>query len=87
MKKIGIVMGSDSDLPVVKKAMDTLDEFGVPFEVHVFSAHRTPKEASDFAKNARKRRLRSHNRRCGNGGSPCGSRCGQYHPSCCGNSL
>ena len=54
MKKIGIVMGSDSDLPVVKKAMDTLDEFGVPFEVHVFSAHRTPKEASDFAKNARK---------------------------------
>ena len=54
MKKIGIVMGSDSDLPVVKKAMDTLDEFGVPFEVHVFSAHRTPKDASDFAKNARK---------------------------------
>ena len=54
MKKIGIVMGSDSDLPVVKKAMDTLDEFGVPFEVHVFSAHRTPKEASDFAKSARK---------------------------------
>ena len=53
MKKIGIVMGSDSDLPVVEKAIDTLKEFGVPYEVHVFSAHRTPDEAADFAKNAR----------------------------------
>ena len=42
MKKVGIVMGSDSDLPVVRKAADTLNDFGVPFEVHVFSAHRTP---------------------------------------------
>ena len=48
MKKIGIVMGSDSDLPVVEKAMTTLDEFGVPYEVHVFSAHRTPVEARIF---------------------------------------
>ena len=54
MKKIGIVMGSDSDLPVVEKAMTTLDEFGVPYEVHVFSAHRTPVEAKDFSANARK---------------------------------
>ncbi len=53
MKKIGIVMGSDSDLPVVEKAINTLKEFGVPYEVHVYSAHRTPKEASDFAINAR----------------------------------
>ncbi len=53
MKKIGIVMGSDSDLPVVEKAMVTLEKFGVPFEVHVYSAHRTPVEAKDFAKNAR----------------------------------
>ena len=53
MKKIGIVMGSDSDLPIVKKAIDTLTEFGVPFEVHVYSAHRTPTEAADFAMNAR----------------------------------
>lgn len=53
MKKIGIVMGSDSDLPVVEKAMVTLEKFGVPFEVHVYSAHRTPMEAKDFAKNAR----------------------------------
>ncbi|MBQ2718109.1 MAG: 5-(carboxyamino)imidazole ribonucleotide mutase [Clostridia bacterium] len=53
MKKIGIVMGSDSDLPVVEKAINTLKEFGVPYEVHVYSAHRTPKEASDFAANAR----------------------------------
>ena len=54
MKKIGIIMGSDSDLPIVKKAMDMLDSFGIPFEVHVFSAHRTPVEAAQFSKNARK---------------------------------
>ncbi len=54
-KKIGIVMGSDSDLPVVKKAIDVLDSFGVEYEVHVYSAHRTPDEASDFAMNARKK--------------------------------
>ncbi len=54
MKKIGIIMGSDSDLPVVEKAMTTLDEFGAPYEVHVFSAHRTPAEAKDFSANARK---------------------------------
>ncbi len=53
MKKIGIVMGSDSDLPKVQKAMDTLKEFGVPYEVHIFSAHRTPDEAASFAMNAR----------------------------------
>lgn len=53
MKKIGIIMGSDSDLPVVSKAMDMLKEYGVPFEVHVFSAHRTPVEARDFSVNAR----------------------------------
>ena len=44
MKKIGIVMGSDSDLPVLEKAMTTLDKFGVPYEVHVYSAHRTPEK-------------------------------------------
>lgn len=55
MKKIGIIMGSDSDLPVVEKAFDILDEFGVPFEVHVLSAHRTPDAAADFAKNAREK--------------------------------
>ena len=54
MKKVGIIMGSDSDLPVVSKAMDTLKEYGVPFEVHVYSAHRTPVEAKDFSANARK---------------------------------
>lgn len=53
MKKIGVIMGSDSDLPVVEKAVNTLKEYGVPFEVHVFSAHRTPNEAADFAINAR----------------------------------
>ena len=53
MKKVGIIMGSDSDLPVVEKAINTLKEFEVPFEVHVFSAHRTPVEAKDFSANAR----------------------------------
>ena len=52
-KKVGIVMGSDSDLPVMRKAADTLAAFGVPFEVHIMSAHRTPNEAAEFAGNAR----------------------------------
>lgn len=54
MKKVGIVMGSDSDLPVIKKAADTLKALEIPFEVHVYSAHRTPEQARDFAVNARK---------------------------------
>ena len=53
MKKIGIVMGSDSDLPVIRKATDTLKALEIPFEVHVYSAHRTPEQARDFARNAR----------------------------------
>ena len=55
MKKIGIVMGSASDLPVVKKAIDTLKDFGVPCEVHIYSAHRTPAEAREFATTAREK--------------------------------
>ena len=55
MKKVGIVMGSDSDLPVVRKAADTLNDFGVPFEVHVISAHRTPAAAEQFASSAREK--------------------------------
>lgn len=54
MKKVGIVMGSDSDLPIIKKATDTLKELEIPFEVHIYSAHRTPEEARDFALGARK---------------------------------
>lgn len=54
MKKVAIIMGSDSDLPTVSKAADTLKSFGVPYEMHVFSAHRTPEEAKDFSINARK---------------------------------
>ena len=53
MKKVGILMGSDSDLPVVEKAFATLRELGIPFEAHVYSAHRTPLEAAEFSKNAR----------------------------------
>ena len=53
MKKVGIVMGSDSDLPIVKKATDMLTALEIPFEVHVYSAHRTPEEAKVFACTAR----------------------------------
>lgn len=53
MKKIGIIMGSDSDMPIVKKATDMLDSLGIPYEVHIYSAHRTPEQAAAFAKNAR----------------------------------
>ena len=54
MKKVGIVMGSDSDAPIIKKATDTLKSLDIPFEVHIYSAHRTPEEARDFSLNARK---------------------------------
>ncbi len=54
MKKVAIIMGSDSDLPVIEKAIAKLEEFEVEFEVHVFSAHRTPVEAKTFSENARK---------------------------------
>jgi len=53
MKKIAIIMGSDSDLPVVEKGIQVLEEYGVPYEVHVYSAHRTPVEAKEFSVNAR----------------------------------
>ena len=53
MRKIGIVMGSASDLPVVKKAQEVLDGLGVPNEMHIYSAHRTPVEAREFAEGAR----------------------------------
>lgn len=53
MKKVGIIMGSDSDLPIIKKSTDILKELEIPFEVHVYSAHRTPEEAREFSANAR----------------------------------
>lgn len=52
-RKVGIVMGSDSDFPVVRKAAEALKEFGIPFEMRVLSAHRSPREVADFARNAR----------------------------------
>ena len=55
MRKIGIVMGSDSDLPIVAKAVAVLDEYGVPYEMHVYSAHRTPEQAREFALTAREK--------------------------------
>ena len=57
MKKVGIVMGSDSDMPIVRKAIDTLESLGVPYEVHIYSAHRTPEEARAFSVSARKNGL------------------------------
>ena len=54
MKKAAIIMGSDSDWKVMRKAAETLKSFGIPFEAHVYSAHRTPEEAGAFAENARK---------------------------------
>ncbi len=54
MRKVGIVMGSDSDLRIIRKCTDMLASLGIPFEVHVYSAHRTPREAGDFARNAKK---------------------------------
>ena len=53
MKKVGIIMGSDSYLPILRKAMDTLESLGIPYECHIYSAHRTPEEARQFALNAR----------------------------------
>ena len=53
MKKVAIIMGSDSDFPVVSKAVKKLKEFDVPFEVHIMSAHRTPDEAIRFSSNAK----------------------------------
>lgn len=53
MKKVAVIMGSDSDLPVVEKAINTLKDFGVPTEVHVYSAHRTPKQVQEFTSKAR----------------------------------
>lgn len=54
MKKVGIIMGSDSDLPIIEKAIDILKDFSIPFEVHIYSAHRTPEKAIEFSKNAEK---------------------------------
>ncbi len=53
MKKVAVIMGSDSDLPVVEKCINTLKEYGVPTEVHVYSAHRTPEQVREFCSSAR----------------------------------
>lgn len=53
MKKVAVIMGSDSDLPVVKKCLDQLEKFGIPYEAHVISAHRTPRQAEQFASGAK----------------------------------
>lgn len=55
MRKVGIVMGSDSDLPIIRKAIDALSALEIPYEVHIYSAHRTPAQARDFACSAREK--------------------------------
>ena len=52
MKKVAVIMGSDSDLPIVEKGIKVLEDYGIPFEVHVYSAHRTPAETSAFVSSA-----------------------------------
>lgn len=52
MRKVGIVMGSDSDMPIAQKAIERLKEYNIPYEVHIYSAHRTPEKAREFAFNA-----------------------------------
>ena len=54
MKKVAIITGSNSDLPIIEKAIDILKDFSIPFEVHIYSAHRTPEKAIEFSKNAEK---------------------------------
>ena len=81
MKKVGIIMGSDSDLPVVEKAIDTLKSFGVTPEVHVYSAHRTPCRSPVLCPERPAERHRSHHRRRRKG-RPSGRRSGcQHHPA------
>ena len=53
MKKVGIVMGSDSDAPIIEKAVNVLKELEIPYEVHIYSAHRTPEAVREFAVNAK----------------------------------
>ena len=55
MKKVAVLMGSDSDLPIVEKGIAVLSEYGIPFEVHVYSAHRTPMETAEFVSSAKDR--------------------------------
>lgn len=54
MKKVGLVMGSDSDIKIVEKACEVLDKLNIPYEVHVYSAHRTPIQSAEFSKNSEK---------------------------------
>jgi len=55
MRKVAVIMGSDSDLPVMQKAIDVLKEYDIPYEAHIYSAHRTPEIAREFALNAREK--------------------------------
>lgn len=72
MKKVAVIMGSDSDLPVLKGAFEQLKKLGIPFEAHVYSAHRTPAEAAAFAASRAGKRFRRADCGGGQGGAPRG---------------
>ena len=55
MKKVAVIMGSDSDLPILRKTMDTLTSLGIPYECHIYSAHRTPVQAAEFSRTAQEK--------------------------------
>ena len=82
MKKIGIVMGSDSDLGIAEKAAETLKELGVPFEVHVYSAHRTPEQAAEFSKTAREKGFGAIIAFAGKAAHLAGALGSKYYPAC-----
>lgn len=81
MKKVGIVMGSDSDLPILRKTMDTLASLGIPYECHIYSAHRTPEEARDFAVSARRNGFGVLIAAAGMAGALGRRHRGKYHPA------
>lgn len=81
-KKVAVIMGSDSDFPVVKSAVGVLKDFDIPVELHVMSAHRTPEAACGFAASAREKRIWSNHRRSGKSGASGGGSRSPYHPPC-----
>ena len=82
MKKVAVIMGSDSDWPVVKAAVEQLKDFGIPYEAHILSAHRTPVEAAAYASSAGKTTLASSSAPPALAAHLAGAFCRQYHPAC-----
>ena len=81
MKKVGIVMGSDSDLPILRKSMDTLKELGIPFECHIYLRPPHPRRGTGLCPERPGQRVRRADRRCRYGGASGRGHCRQHHPS------